>query len=129
MTLSALTKNKEWNTKLISTEQGELAQDVIDEFNALWESEYSKDYGDFIEEYKTKYELIKKQKQVAKSNEVVSLEQYNLQPNKMQVAFINNLKKIREAGKDKALLISATGERDIFMTGERNLEFTRGSAA
>lgn len=27
---------------------------------------------------------------------------------------------IIEAGENKALLISATGERDIFMTGERN---------
>ena len=47
----------------------------------------------------------------------------------MQTAFINNLRKIREEGEDRALLISATGERDIFMTGARNLGFTRGSVA
>ena len=46
-----------------------------------------------------------------------------------KVGFIVNLKKIIEAGEERALLISATGERDIFMTSERNLEFTRGSAA
>ena len=46
----------------------------------------------------------------------------------MQIGFITNLKKILEE-EDRALLISATGERDIFMTSERNLEFTRGSAA
>ena len=30
MTLSVITKNKEWNTKIVSTEQGELAQAVVD---------------------------------------------------------------------------------------------------
>ena len=43
----------------------------------------------------------------------------------MQTGFITNLKKILESGEDRALLISATGERDIFMTGERNLGFMR----
>lgn len=47
----------------------------------------------------------------------------------MQVAFIVNLKKIIAAGENRALLISATGERDIFMTSERNLEFMRVSVA
>ena len=47
----------------------------------------------------------------------------------MQRAFIYNLLELRNKDVDKALLISATGERDIFMTSERNLEFTRGSAA
>ena len=37
------------------------------------------------------------------------MEQYKLQPNSMQLGFISNLEKIREAGETKALLISATG--------------------
>ena len=47
----------------------------------------------------------------------------------MQVGFITNLKKILEAVEDRALLISATGERGIFVTGGRNPGFTRGSEA
>ena len=51
------------------------------------------------------------------------------EPNSMQVGFIKNLRKIQEAGERKALLISATGERGIFVTGGRNLGFTRVSEA
>ena len=46
-----------------------------------------------------------------------------------KVGFIVNLKKIIEAGEERALLISATGERDIFMTDAGNLGDIRVSAA
>ena len=29
MTSSAITKNREWNTKIVSTEQGEVAQEIL----------------------------------------------------------------------------------------------------
>ena len=41
MTSAALTVNKEWNTKLISTESGEIAEEIVDEFQNLWNSEYA----------------------------------------------------------------------------------------
>lgn len=109
MTLSALTKNKEWNTKIISTEQGEYAKDVIAEFNALWNSSAALDFDTFIDLYTVKYNVIKKQKQIAKQAEIPSIEQYKLHPNSMQLGFIENLEKIREVGEKRALLISATG--------------------
>lgn len=109
MTLSALTRNKEWNTRLVSTQQGEYTRQIIEEYDTLWNSNYTVGYEDFIENYRTNYELIKKQKKIAKQEEIPSLAQYRLQPNKMQVEFISNLQKIREAGKQRALLISATG--------------------
>ena len=37
MTSAALTVNKEWNTKLISTENGEVAQEIVQEFKSLWD--------------------------------------------------------------------------------------------
>jgi superfamily II DNA or RNA helicase len=109
LTMGALTKNKEWNTKIISTEQGEYANRVLEEFNELWSSRSARDYEEFIEEYKIKYDEIKKQKAIAKQAEITSLEQYKLRPNKMQVEFIASLRKLYKEGKDKALLISATG--------------------
>ena len=39
LTLNALTKNREWNTKVVSTERGEYAADLITEFTELWNSE------------------------------------------------------------------------------------------
>ena len=44
ITSAALTGNKEWNTKLISTEQGEIAQAIIAEFNTLWNSSNAKSF-------------------------------------------------------------------------------------
>lgn len=109
MTKTALTSNWEWNTRFVSTERGELAQNVLDEFNELWNSEYSLEYDAFYEIYEERYNIIKRQREIAKSEEIPSVEKYRLQPNSMQVGFIVNLKKIIEAGEERALLISATG--------------------
>ena len=120
ITLGALTRNKEWNTKIISTEQGEYAKHIVDEFKSFWYSKSAKSYSDFIDQYRLTYELVKKQKAIAIQNEIPAIEQYRLQPNKMQVEFVNNLKKIVDEGEEKALLISATGERVIIVTGRKS---------
>lgn len=41
ITSAALTSNREWNTRLISTEQGEVAKEIVAEFNELWNSKYT----------------------------------------------------------------------------------------
>ena len=109
LTASALTISKEWNTRLISTAQGEIAGELVQEFEELWDSEYTADFNDFIEEYELNYRIIQKQRRIAKEAQIPSLEQYRLQPNSMQLGFISNLEKIRSAGETRALLISATG--------------------
>ena len=76
MTSAALTVNKEWNTKLISTENGDVAEEIIKEFNNLWNSEYALPYNDFYEIYKERYNIIKHQREIAKSEEIPSLEKY-----------------------------------------------------
>ncbi len=127
ITSAALTKNKEWNTKLISTDQGELVREILAEFNALWDSEFSLNFDDFYEKYCTRYEIIRHQRELARQEEITSLEQYKLQPNSMQVGFIANLKKILEAGEDRALLISATGTGKTYASAfaMRELGFKR----
>ena len=113
MTQKALSVNKEWNTKVVSTAEGEMYQTVSDAFEKLWNDEsHTMAYLDFIDEYRTKYETIKKQRKIAleaAKKTPVSIEQYSLKPNSMQVEFINNLSGIVDEGEDKALLISATG--------------------
>ncbi len=109
MTRTALTTNHEWNTRFVSTENGEMAKQIIDEFEAFWNSEHTSDYNDFIETYETQYDIIKHQRALSYYNNVISLDQHKLKPNSMQTNFIVNLKKIIEAGEDRALLISATG--------------------
>lgn len=109
MTSAALTINREWNTKLISTDQGEMAQDIVNEFEELWNSPHSLTFDAFYENYRERYEIIKHQRAIAKQDEITSLEKYRLQPNSMQVGFIANLRKIIAARESRALLISATG--------------------
>ena len=93
-----LTTNREWNTKVVSTEQGEVAQKIVEEFEELWHSEHALTFREFYDNYK-------------------------LQPNRMQVGFISNLRQIIEAGEERALLISATGAHVILMTGRKALNY------
>lgn len=118
MTLYALTVNHEWNTKIVSTEQGEFAQRVCSEFEELWNSNRALDFNLFYEDYRTRYETIKKQRQIIQREKITSLEAYRLQPNSMQIAFINNLKNMANQGRDKALLISATGDGGIIVPSQ-----------
>ena len=65
MTQSALTTNREWNTKIVSAEQGEYTQDVLAEFEQLWDSSYALPYEKFIDQYSESYvrnKVIRKQK-------------------------------------------------------------------
>lgn len=93
-----LTTNREWNTKVVLTEQGEVAQKIVEEFEELWHSEHALTFSEFYDNYK-------------------------LQPNRMQVGFISNLRQIIEAGEERALLISATGAHVILMTGRKALNY------
>ena len=117
LTQDALTRNIEWNTKLVSTESGEMMETLVDEFEKLWNSrENTKDYSDFIEEYREKYKekqlfnkMVAEQKRIARNEKVTSFEAYTLKPNKMQLQFINSLTELRKKNENRALLISATG--------------------
>ena len=109
MTQKALTVNHEWNTKIVSTERGEMAEQITHDFECLWNSPYSKKYDTVASEYRTKYQVIQRQRTIASQGQVVSFEAYKLKPNSMQVGFINNLRTLFDEGKDRGLLISATG--------------------
>ncbi len=127
LTKTALSTNKEWNTKFVSSESGEMAKEVLNEFNDLWNSKYSLSFEDFYEDYKEKYEIVKKQREIAKEEKITSIEKYRLQPNSMQVGFIKNLKALVEEGEDRALLISATGTGKTYASAfaMRELGFKR----
>ncbi|OPJ62584.1 UvrABC system protein B [Clostridium oryzae] len=112
LTQTALTKNKEWNIKISSLEEGELTKSVLDEFENMWlEAE------DLTIEWIEAYEKIyKKQRQSVRESKVPRLSQYKLRPNKMQVSAIQSLDNLREKGINKALLISATGTGKTYLS-------------
>lgn len=123
MTQKALSVNREWNTKIVSTEQGEYAKEIIGEFEGLWESQYSLTFEEFIEIYELNYKIIEKQRKIASAKKIPSIEECKLQPNAMQVNFINNLNKLVESGEEKALLISATGTGKTYASAFALREF------
>lgn len=127
ITSAALTSNREWNTKIVSTQQGEMVQSIVEEFYELWNSKHALPFHVFYEQYKNKYQIIKRQREIARQDYVTSLEKYNLQPNAMQVGFITNLRKLLDAGKERTLLISATGTGKTYASAfaMRELGFKR----
>ncbi|MBR3361582.1 MAG: DEAD/DEAH box helicase [Lachnospiraceae bacterium] len=127
ITKTALTSNKEWNTRVVSTQEGELAKQILEEYQRLWDSPYSMKYEDFIEQYQTQYEIIKHQRAAAREENPISFQKYQLKPNSMQVGFITNLKKIVDLGEKRALLISATGTGKTYASAfaMRELGFKR----
>ncbi|MCD8365943.1 MAG: DEAD/DEAH box helicase [Clostridiales bacterium] len=109
MTAKALKVNREWNTKLVGYESGQLIRDILQEFRVMWNAPNSLYYDDFIEKYRVRYNLVKQQRRMAKSQSPVFLEEYRLQPNAMQIDFVRNVKELLARKETRALLISATG--------------------
>ena len=116
MTQTALTTNMEWNAAFVSMEQGSMAQKIINEFEMLWNDKAAREYDEIKELYRKQYDrkkqiekLIKDQHKVALEDDIVDLETYMLEPNKMQEAFIGNIHDLRQNGAKRSLLISATG--------------------
>ena len=82
---AALSTNMEWNTQLVSTEQGEMAKSIVQEFERLWKDELSKSYDEFIEDYRKIYNrkkqierLIREQHKIALQNDIIDYDTYNL---------------------------------------------------
>lgn len=106
LTQSALSLNHEWNINVQLNENNELIQNILNEYNNLWESANTANYTSFIDDYKIIYENNKKEK-----NKLLEL---NNQPtiieaNEMQKVFVKNLVSLYNNNQSKGLLISATG--------------------
>ena len=104
LTQTALTANKEWNVKLISSQQGEFIQELHSEFIDLWL--HAVPLSDYIETYRKMY---LEKKKILSSQKLIPYSQASLKPNSMQIAFISRLDALIEEGAKRALLISATG--------------------
>jgi superfamily II DNA or RNA helicase/HKD family nuclease len=112
LTQTALTKNKEWNIKISSLEEGSLVEEVLNEFEAMW-----REAEDLTLEWIETYEDIYiKQRETARKSTVPRISQYKLKPNKMQISAIQALDNIRKSGAKKALLISATGTGKTYLS-------------
>lgn len=109
LTQDAITKNHEWNTRLVSSLEGSYAKDIETEFNDLWESSVC--YEEYRDEYAELYENSQKEREeITRLTRTLDLGYSQvLQPNSMQEMFTMNIEEIIRSGGKRALLISATG--------------------
>lgn len=109
LTQDAITKNHEWNTRVISTSKGQFAIDIENEFDSLWNSSVC--YSEYRDDYSDLYQKNKKEREeINKITQSIDLGYAQvLQPNTMQEQFIFNIEEIINNGGKRALLISATG--------------------
>jgi len=140
LTQTALSTNVEWNLKVSAAYDSELIDHATNEFEKEFRSatkvtdEYIKNYrsiwesnNDLIKEIKQRQALgNKKQKTENLSNlsgdALADYEVSNtvyldsVKPNRMQVEALNSIEELRNQGKDKALLISATGTGKTYLS-------------
>lgn len=112
LTQTALTKNKEWNIKVSSLDEGALTEGVLKEFEHMWQEAEELTIS-WIDAYENIY---KKQREYTRQSKVPRLSQHILRPNKMQVAAIESLNRLRANDVEKALLISATGTGKTYLS-------------
>ncbi|WP_407728564.1 DUF3427 domain-containing protein (plasmid) [Priestia megaterium] len=122
LTAHALKLNYEWNIKLTSHEDGEIVQNFQHQFEEVWKSSQP-----LSEEWIADYEKV--YLQVADSKVVPQMtgvsipyennpieENQEIMPNKMQQVALQEIEVIRKAGKEKGLIISATGTGKTYLS-------------
>lgn len=114
LTANALTKNTEWNIKLNSLSNGKIVLDTLNEFNLAWEKATVLT-TDWLFTYQQKYKLHQEVTKYIDTDKNTQDLDY-IVPNKMQSRALRNLAMLRDAGEQKALLISSTGTGKTFLS-------------
>jgi len=114
LTHGALTKNKEWNLKVTAHKDSELFQLTISEFDKVFESAFTVN-DDYLTKYAFVHNSEKKLRQGLRKA-LLNSEEKKILPNQMQLLALSNLKSLRDSGKRKALLVSATGTGKTFLS-------------
>ncbi len=124
LTATALSTNKELNLKVSAKIDSYIIQKALLEFGNDFKGSSIVDEA-FIGQYETEYENGKKfqAEYLFKQIEINPLGTKKISPNLMQIEALSNLKKIRSEGKNKALLISATGTGKTFLSAFDAQEF------
>ncbi|MEK3993462.1 DEAD/DEAH box helicase [Psychrobacillus sp. FSL K6-2365] len=131
LTDSALKANYEWNVYLTSLEDGEIIHHFKNQFEEAW-SEAIPLTIDWINHYNLNYEQQPFIKQA--SSNVFELntdyltnslsDSLTIQPNKMQIDALKQLRTLRENGAKKGLIISATGTGKTYLSAFDVRNFT-----
>ncbi|MGL4762509.1 MAG: DEAD/DEAH box helicase [Sarcina sp.] len=121
LTQAALKSNEEWNVKVISKKDEKFALEVMQGYKRLVDEtdivdeEFLSEYESFIKELKILGVEKKTRKFLSSSKKV--------KPNSMQIKALENLNRLREHNRSKALVIAATGTGKTYMSAFDVREF------
>jgi superfamily II DNA or RNA helicase/HKD family nuclease/SOS-response transcriptional repressor LexA len=113
LTAQALTTNQEWNLKVTALDSSGLVDEVLRQFRIDFNAATDVT-ADYITEYEALYAKLLVHTQ-GKLPDEFKEESAFVSPNLMQKEALNNLRLLREEGKKKALVISATGTGKTFL--------------
>ncbi|USK60756.1 DEAD/DEAH box helicase [Peribacillus asahii] len=112
ITQSALKSNIEWNVELITKDDALFIQDVLKEYDYLWNSSVEAD-DEFIRRYE---EFIQSLSAFQPKKQMIYENAEYIVPNRMQKQAVENLERIRSFGEKKALVVAATGTGKTYMS-------------
>ena len=121
LTDEALCVNLEWNLKVNSHQNDKLTSSILSEFERMWASAAPLT-KEWIAEYRLRYELHNKPRSKEESEEFSGVRE--IKPNEMQIEALESLRNLREEGKTRALLISATGTGKTYLSAFDVKEFS-----
>lgn len=110
ITRFALLKNFEWNVSLISKENLDSYNDALIEFNLIWENTLKLD-SYLIEKYRLQLDYAIEKWDM----DYVNINDSSINPNSMQRKALRELRRYRDTGVKKALIISATGSGKTYL--------------
>ena len=114
LTHNALKINYEWNIKLTSTHNGELIQATKKEFEKIW-TKSDVLTVEKIDSYARKRKKTIRVDQI-REEAIAEYQVSSIEPNKMQKEALKGLQAVRDSGKKKALVISATGTGKTYLS-------------
>ena len=110
ITRYAILKNIEWNVSLFRKNEDKLVSNIIKEFNLLWDATYKLN-AELIDKYKI---------MLSYAIEKWDMDYFNpsitpVKPNSMQRGALKELRRYRDLGVDKALVVAATGSGKTYL--------------
>lgn len=122
LTAQALCTNKEWNIKVSALDESSIVEKVLHEFQSDFEKG-TPVTSEYILSYEETYQnQLLQTRKIKLENPTVW--QPMITPNSMQIEALENLHKLRVEGKNKALIISATGTGKTYLSAFDAKEFS-----
>lgn len=122
ITRFALLKNYEWNVSLISKDNLDSFNDALNEFEMIWDNTLDLNTK-LIEKYRLQLDYAIEKWDM----DYVNMADAKINPNSMQRKALRELRRYRDTGVKKALIISATGSGKTYLAAfdARNFEAKR----